>query len=63
MNTFKNKQGTIYIDMTKTDGKFNIYVYDYILLRDVFKKTGLSKIKATKILEELKIKYDCFIEI
>lgn len=63
MKTFKNKQGSIYIDMTKADGRFNVYVYDYILLRDVFKKTGLSKIKATEILEELRDKYDCHIEL
>ena len=63
MKTFKNKQGSIYIDMTEEGGKFNIYVYDYILLRDVFKKIGLSKIKATKILDGLKDSYDCHIEL
>lgn len=63
MTQFKNKQGTMLVETTKTDGLYNVYVYDYILLRDVFKSSGLSKSKAEKLLNELKIKHECFIEV
>ena len=63
MLSFKNEQSSIYVDLTKTNGKYNVYVYDFILLRDVFMRQGMSKKEALKVFNEKKESYNCFIEV
>lgn len=63
MLSFKNKQGTIYIDTYREDGFYIVTAYDFILLRDVDKKFFKSKKSALVYAEKLKNIYHCFIEI
>ena len=61
--TYKNSQSSVYIDLVKTDGKYNVYVYDFILLRDVFIEQGMNRNKALKVFHYCREQYDCNIEV
>mgnify|MGYP004512277889 CR=1 FL=1 len=61
--SYKNKQSSVYVDLTKTDGKYNVYVYDFILLRDVFIKQGMNRNEALKVFHECREKHNCNIEV
>ena len=61
--TFKNKQSSVYIDLIKTDGKYEVYVYDFILLRDVYIQQGMNRNKALKVFHHCREVYDCNMEV
>lgn len=63
LKSFKNKESSVYIDVVRIDGKYDIHVYDFILLRDVYIKQGLSKKLLDTELKFLMEKYNCFIEV